>query len=292
MTVLEVIQRSTEFLNRRGVESPRLQVELLLAHVLRLPRMQLYLNFERVLTPVDLDLVRSLVQRRARREPLQHIVGTACFCGLEFKVNRDVLVPRPETELLAEAGWKFLWQRKVAGAVPLLALDFGTGSGCLAVTVACRCPEVRVVALDISVAALAVARENAARHGVEERVEFRQAAGFDQMPAGEAFDLILANPPYIASAEVDTLEPEVRDFDPRLALDGGADGLDYFRLLARDAGARLQAGGQLLLEFGEGQAEAIRAIFQGQGWRNGRVEKDYTGRERFLAVERNAAEEN
>jgi release factor glutamine methyltransferase len=292
VTVLEVIQRSTEFLNRRGVESPRLQVELLLAHVLGLPRMQLYLNFERILEPAHLDLLRDLVQRRARREPLQHIVGTACFCGLDFKVNRDVLIPRPETELLAEAGWKFLLQRKDAGAVPLQALDFGTGSGCLAVTVACRCPEIRVVALDISAGALAVARENAARHGVEGRVEFRQAAGFDQMPAAEAFDLILANPPYIASAEVDTLEPEVKDFDPRLALDGGADGLDYFRMLARDAGGRLRLGGELRLEFGAGQAEGIRAIFQGQGWRIGQVEKDYTGRERFLAVGRDAAKEN
>src|SRR5438477_8809848 len=142
MTVLEVIQRSTEFLEKKAVDSPRLQAELLLAHLLKLPRMQLYLNFERVLTASELDAFRELVRRRGEREPLQYIVGSTCFCGFEIGVNPDVLIPRPETEQLAEAGWTFLSQRsgqnRPAHSFPITALDFGTGSGCLAIALASK----------------------------------------------------------------------------------------------------------------------------------------------------------
>ena len=261
MTVLEVIQRSTEFLAKRGVESPRLQSELLLAHVLALPRMKLYLNFERALSPAETDSMRDLVKRRGTREPLQHILGSVSFCGLEIAVNRSVLIPRPETELLAEAGWEFL-----AGAGEAArALDLGTGSGCLAIALAAKCPAARVVATDISPDALAVARSNAIRHSVAERIDFREGDGFAAVPAGARFDLIVSNPPYIASAEIATLEAEVRDHDPRLALDGGADGLDFYRRIAAEAGAFLKPGGKLMLEFGDGQAGALTSLFTGVG---------------------------
>jgi len=138
VTVLEVIQRSSEYLARKGVESPRLQIELMLAHVLQMPRLKLYLNFSRVLNEGDLATLRGLVQRRATREPLQHILGSTSFCGLEIAVTRDVLVPRPETELLAERGWEFLQQREATGQLDLRALDFGTGSGCLAIALAVK----------------------------------------------------------------------------------------------------------------------------------------------------------
>src|SRR6476660_4507947 len=156
VTVLEGIQKSAEFLSKKGVDSPRLQAELLLAHVLKLARMKLYLNFERPLAPTEVDALRELVQRRGRREPLQHIVGSISFCGLEITVNRNVLVPRPETELLAEQGWTFL---STIHPQPPTSLDFGTGSGCLAVALAVKCPNAIVHAVDISEAALQVAKQ-------------------------------------------------------------------------------------------------------------------------------------
>jgi release factor glutamine methyltransferase len=299
VTVLEGIQKSTEFLARKGVASPRLQTELLLAHLLGLPRMKLYLNFARPLAPNEVDALRTAVTRRGQREPLQHIVGTACFCGLDLAVNRHVLVPRPETELLAEAGWEFL--QSIAGrsgapspaatgtaaagglGVPHpTALDFGTGSGCIAIALAAKCPAAHVTALDASAEALAVARENTARHQLVERIEFFLGDGFAALPAGRRFDLIVSNPPYIPSAEIATLEPEVRDFDPRAALDGGADGLEFYRRLAAAAAGFLSPGGRLMVEFGDGQAEALRALFTASRWVVEAVREDLTQRPRFL----------
>lgn len=279
MTVLEVISKSSDFLAKKGVDSPRLQTELLLAHVLQLPRMKLYLNFERELTEPELDSLRKLVQRRGQREPLQHLVGSASFCGLEMAVNRHVLIPRPETELLAEAGWLFL---STLDSRPSTALDFGTGSGCIAIALAAKSPATRVVALDLSAEALSLAKQNAATNNVAERIEFRHGDGFATLQPGERFDLIVSNPPYIASAEIETLQPEVRDHDPRGALDGGADGLDFYRRLAAPAALFLNPHGKLMLEFGEGQADAISAILTAQNWKIESVHPDYTQRLRFL----------
>lgn len=280
MTVLEVIQRSTEFLAKRGVESPRLQAELLLAHLLALPRMKLYLNFERALSTTETDSMRDLVKRRGTREPLQHIVGSVSFCGLELAVNRSVLIPRPETELLAEAGWEFLAAAGEAAAV----LDLGTGSGCLAIALAVKCPAARLVATDISPEALAVALANAARHSVAERIDFRVGDGFAAVPAAARFDLIVSNPPYIATAEIAMLEAEVRDHDPRLALDGGADGLDFYRRIVAETGAFLKPGGKLMLEFGDGQAGALTGLFTGGKWIVEAVKDDYSQRSRILVT--------
>ena len=229
MTVLEGIQKSADFLAQKGVDSPRLQAELLLAHVLKMPRMQLYLNFDRVLAPAETDGLREFIRRRARREPCQHIVGSTSFCGLEIPVNRHVLVPRPETELLAEAGWEFLIAQSAPGGAPPTALDFGTGSGCIAVCLAVKCPAAQLWAVDVSPSALQVAAQNASRHGVADRIRLVESDGFARLHSNDtAFDLIISNPPYIPTAEIGTLEPEVRDYDPRQALDGGADGLDLF----------------------------------------------------------------
>lgn len=279
MTVLEVISKSSEFLAKKGVESPRLQTELLLSHVLQLPRMKLYLNFERRLTEPELDGVRKLIQRRGLREPLQHLVGSTSFCGLEMAVNRHVLIPRPETELLAEAGWQFLSALNVQSTT---ALDFGTGSGCIAIALAAKSPSTRIVALDISAEALAMAQQNAEHNKVSDRLEFRQGDGFTALKSGDHFDLIVSNPPYIASAEIETLQPEVRDHDPRGALDGGADGLDFYRRLAVEAGDFLKPNGRIMLEFGEGQGDAISDIFAAQKWIVESVHPDYSKRQRFL----------
>jgi release factor glutamine methyltransferase len=286
VTVLEAIQRSTEFLTRKGVESPRLQTELLLAHVLRQPRMRLYLEFERGLSTAEVDQLRELIKRRGQREPLQHIVGSTSFCGLEISVGRDVLVPRPETELLAERGWGFLKQRSTVNSQPATALDFGTGSGCLAIALGSHCPGVEVVATDISSEALALARQNAARHGLDGRIRFLEGDGFAALPAGASFDLIISNPPYIPSGEIASLQPEVREYDPHRALDGGADGLEHGRRLAAEAANYLKPEGRLMMEFGDGQAEALRGIFEQQKWIVEAVDEDYTHRPRIIVVRR------
>ena len=316
MTVLEAIQKSADFLAKKGVESPRLQTELLLAHLLKLPRMKLYLSFERTLAAAEMDALRELVKRRGQREPLQHITGSTSFCGLEIVVNRHALVPRPETELLAECGWEFLdWEGRRVGApnsgmaarhpsqadIPM-ALDFGTGTGCIAITLAVKCPAAKIKAADISPDALALAKENAARNGVAEQIEFLKGDGFAALDStwegrrvgdpnsGTAarrpsqFDLIISNPPYIPSAAIATLQPEVRDFDPRSALDGGADGLNYYRLFASRSAAFLKPDGKVMLEFGDGQVEAVRQIFENEKWIVEAVREDYSHRPRILIV--------
>jgi release factor glutamine methyltransferase len=318
MTVLEAIQKSAEFLAKKGVESPRLQTELLLAHLLKLPRMKLYLNFERTLAPAEVDGLREFIKRRGQREPLQHITGSTSFCGFEIAVNRHALVPRPETELLAELGWEFLSsrgresahstekndQRRLTSAAT--ALDFGTGTGCIAIALAAKCPSAKIIATDISADALALAGENAARNNVAERIQFLQGDGFAALkdrwgerprePGGNAiadgspgvsphqFDLIISNPPYIPSAEIATLQPEVRDFDPRNALDGGVDGLDFYRKLAAEVKPFLKPNGKIMLEFGDGQADAIRNIFETEKWIVEAVKEDYSHRQRILVV--------
>ncbi len=287
MTVLEVIQRSTDYLARKGVESARLQAELLLAHVLGRPRLQLYLEFERGLTGTELDRLRELVRRRAAREPLQYLLGTVNFCGLELAVTPAVLIPRPETECLAERAWTFL-AGLGGGDAPPTALDFGTGSGCLAIALAVHCPGAQIVATDVSAAALEVARGNAARHGVEGRIQFRLGEGFAGLPLEARFDLIVANPPYIPSAEIARLQPEVRDHEPRVALDGGPDGLAVFRRLAAEGRAWLKPGGRLMTELGDGQAQSAAEVFDTAGWAGVTVENDWTNRPRMLIAERPA----
>jgi release factor glutamine methyltransferase len=279
MTVLEAIQKSTEFLAKKGVESPRLQTELLLAHLLKMPRMKLYLNFDRVLLPVETDSLRELIKRRGQREPLQHIVGSTSFCGCEIAVSRHALIPRPETELLAELGWKFLVTRHS----PLVtALDFGTGTGCIAIALAAKCPNAKITAVDVSAEALALAKQNALQNQVAERIEFLLGDGFAALKGKPQFDLLISNPPYIASAEIETLDPEVKDFDPRGALDGGADGLDFYRRLAAEAKSFLKPDGKIMLEFGDGQADAIKTIFENEKWIVEAVQDDYSQRARIL----------
>jgi release factor glutamine methyltransferase len=310
MTVLEGIQKSTEFLTKKEIESPRLQAELLLAHVLKLPRMKLYLNFERALTETETTTYRDLVKRRSQHEPLQHITGSTSFCGLEIAVNRHVLVPRPETEILAELGWKFLCdgradlpvsQREPSGDAKT-ALDFGTGSGCIAVALAAKCPNAKIFAVDISTEALDVAKQNATKNNALNRIEFLQGDAFQALvgrvapraPSSESperpalsetpypFDLIISNPPYIPTAEIATLDAEVRDFDPRGALDGGPDGLDFYRHFATTARPFLKPGGKIMLEFGDGQGDSIRRIFEEQKWIVEAIREDYNHRQRIL----------
>jgi release factor glutamine methyltransferase len=279
VTVLEVIQRSTGFLQQKGVESPRLQVELILALVLGVPRLKLYLNFERILTESELGLVREMVKRRGTREPLQHILGSVSFCGLEMRSSRVALIPRPETELLAERAWQFLASLH---PVESTALDLGTGTGCIAIAVAVQAANAVIHAVDLSAEALALARENAEANKVAERIRFHHGDGFNALPPETRLDLIISNPPYIASDEIGALPVEVRDFDPRLALDGGSDGLDFHRRIASEGRTFLKPAGRLMLEFGDGQAEALRKLLCDEKWIVDEIIADYSARPRIL----------
>jgi release factor glutamine methyltransferase len=286
VTVLEAIQRSSEFLAKKGVESPRLQVELMLADLLQLPRLKLYLNFDRPLDDAQTGRLRAMVQRRGQREPLQHILGSACFCGLDFGVGSEALIPRQETEVLCERAWQHLGALATSSSARPCALDMGTGTGCLAVTLAVKCPEATIHAADISDKALKLARQNAARHSLAERIVFHTSDLFSALAEAGPFDLIVSNPPYIPTAVLETLAPEVRTFDPILALDGGPDGLIYYRRLAKEAGAYLKKGGVLMVEFGDDQENPITSIFQEHDWVVDELLRDLAGQMRIMIAHR------
>lgn len=269
-----------------GLESARLEGEILLAGVLSLPRMRLILERNRVLSQAEVEAVDQLLERRSLREPSQHLLGTAAFLEYELQVNTSVLVPRPETEGLAVMGISEL-RRKDFREGQVRVLDFGTGSGALILSVVGALTGIEAHALDISPKALDVARENARRLGLEKRVQFHLSDRFSGLPSGLAFDLILANPPYIPTGEIATLSPEVRDFDPHLALDGGIDGLDFYRYLATEGQGRLKRGGRMMMEMGDGQSAAIASLFCGPEWNVESIDKDLSGRERVLIVRRN-----
>lgn len=254
-TTLKVLNWTRDFLQGRGVENARLEAEWLLCAATGMDRVGLYLNFDKPLNEAELANYRAMVARRGRREPLQHILGTQEFCGLEFEVSPAVLVPRHDTETLVMEALK---ARPDARTV----LDIGTGSGCIAVTLAKELPEAVVTAVDVSSEALAVAVRNAERNGVV--IEFMQGSLLEPV-AGRKFDLIVSNPPYIPTSDIAGLEPEVRDFDPAGALDGGKDGLDIYRQLIPSALEHLPPGGWLLVEVGIGQALDVAALFRAAG---------------------------
>jgi len=272
-TVLKLLRWTADYFAGRGIDSPRLDAELLLADTLGLDRVGLYVNFERPLQADELAVYREKVRRRASREPLAYILGRTEFWSLPLRVTPAVLIPRPDTELLVEEALP-----RLSGAARVL--DVGTGSGALAIALAHERPECRVVAIDVSAEALAVAAENACNNRVAERIGFIPAdlAAL----AGGPFDLIVANPPYIPSAELATLMPEVRDFEPPLALDGGSDGLDAYRALARQAEAMLAPGGWLLVEVGIGQAAAVEKMFVSAGLAEIFISHDLAGIERVV----------
>ena len=254
-TTLKVLTWTKEFLAAKGIENARLEAEWLLCAATGLDRVGLYLNFDKPLDDDELAGYRAMVSRRARREPLQHILGSQEFFGLDFEVTPDVLIPRHDTETLVSEA---IARKPDACSV----LDIGTGSGCIAVVLARQLPAAVVTATDISEAALAVARRNAVRHEVS--VEFL-AGSLLEPTAGRRFDLIVSNPPYIPTGDIEGLEPEVRDYDPHRALDGGADGLNVYRKLIPAAQESLNIDGWLLLEIGIGQAAAVSDMFMEAG---------------------------
>ncbi|HYD83918.1 MAG TPA: peptide chain release factor N(5)-glutamine methyltransferase, partial [Opitutus sp.] len=234
LTVLEIIKKTTDFFAAKGVESPRLNAELIVGHGLALKRMQLYVQFERLLSEVELERIRPMVRRRAQREPLQYVLGETEFFGLTLKTDRRALIPRPETELLVETIVAKLT------APPARILDLGTGTGAIALALAKTYADAAVVAVDASDEALSLARENSAKTALEGRVTWMKSDWFSDVPATERFDLIVSNPPYLSAAETGETSPEVRVHEPVGALTGkGVDGLDDLRAIVRAAPAHL-----------------------------------------------------
>lgn len=254
-TTLKILAWTKEFLLAKGVANARLEAEWLLCAAMGLDRVGLYLQFDKPLSDAELATYRALVTRRARREPLQHILGSQEFCGLDFEVTAEVLIPRHDTEVLVTEALNRMPEARTV-------LDIGTGSGCIAVALHKRLPLAQVTATDLSAAALAVARRNAAKHAAP--LEFLCGSLFAPL-AGRSFDLIVSNPPYIPTADIDTLDQEVRDYDPRAALDGGNDGLDIYRALVPAAVAHLNPGGWLVVEIGIGQAKDVARLFRACG---------------------------
>lgn len=259
--LLDLLQEASGFLASKGIDNARLETEWMLASALEIRRIDLYLQFEKVLADAEVESFRGLVRERLSGRPLQYITGDAGFRLLDLSVDERVLVPRPETEILVEVALEAL------GAEPDgPILDVGCGSGAIAVSVARECPAARLVALDLSAGAVAVARGNAERHAVLERVACVRGDLLDAFAAGSGFAAVLSNPPYIASGDMDGLQPEVRDYEPRLALDGGEDGLDVIRRLVPAAAALLRPGGWLILEVGAGQSGPVEALLANAGF--------------------------
>jgi release factor glutamine methyltransferase len=277
-TVRRVIAWTQADLAKRGIESARLDADLLVAHALKLKRIALYLDLDRPLEDAELRAIRGLIERRRGFEPVAYILGEREFYGRGFEVTRDVLIPRPDTETLVEQ--TLLLMRGGDGAGRLL--DLCTGSGAVAVTLAAELPQRRVLGTDVSEAALAVAARNAERLKLMERVELRQGDLFEAVPEGERFAAITVNPPYIGADEMATLAPDVRDHEPRLALDAGPDALVFYRRIVRDAPQYLEPGASLLVEVGYTQAAAVRALFTEAGLADVRSAKDLAGTERVV----------
>lgn len=275
-----VLQEASAFLRSRQTENPRLNAERLLAHVLGLTRIDLYLQFDKPLTMEEREAYKTLLRRRAGHEPLQYILGETEFMSLPFRVTPDVLIPRPETELLVEK----LVERFQSVPSPMF-LDIGTGSGCIAVSLAHYLPEAQITAVDLSQSALQIASGNAEANGVAERIRFipldiRNPESPEKWDG--LFDAFVSNPPYLALSEWDGLAEEIRAHEPRIALCDEGDGLAFYRLIAEKAASWLKPGGTVCLEVGDGQAPFVRDIFKGRNYQTEDIHADLNGIERVF----------
>lgn len=282
-SLLDYLKLTTTFLAGRGIDSARIDAELMLAHVLAMTRTQLYVNFEQPLGAAEVARFRELVRRRSAREPVAYILGMREFWSMDFAVDRRVLVPRPETELLVEIAVDALKARQ--NGAGLRVADVGTGSGAIAVAIARELTEARVLATDRSEAALELAPSNAERNGVEARVEFCAGDGCAPLVGRGPFDVIASNPPYIRSSEMASLPPEVREWEPRWALESGAEGMDVTAPLVRDAFDLLAPGGTLVVEVGT-QASLVRDAFVTRGFEAVSVRRDLAGLDRVVTGRR------
>jgi len=281
-TVARIIDWTTGYLKQHGSDTPRLDAEILLAHTRNCSRIQLYTRFDEVLTDEERTTMRELVRRRAQAEPVAYLVGHREFFGLDFQVTHDVLIPRPDTETLVVE----LLELARPLETPRI-LDLCTGSGCIAIAATVNLPAATLVATDISPAALAVARENAGRHQVTDRIAFLEGDLFAPVGETELFDFVVSNPPYIPTDDLDKLDADVRLHEPRGALDGGPDGLRFVRQVIEQAPRHLRPGGWILVEIDCTQPDlALDAVNAIPGYQNARIIKDLAGRPRVVLAQR------
>jgi release factor glutamine methyltransferase len=289
-TIRRLLEWTSGFFKRKNVDPARLSAELLLAHVLGVPRIKLYTDYERILGDAQLAQFRALVQRAAEHEPIAYLTGRAHFFNLEFEVNSDVLIPRPDSETIVENVLQLA--RHQPGLESPRVLDLCTGSGCIAAAIAHHLKTSTVVATEVSSSAVALAKRNIERLGMADRVSVELGDLYEPLSRivdARPFDLIVANPPYIPTTQIDALDPSVRDYEPKVALDGGLDGLSVHRRILAGAGEHLVAGGQLFVEiqFDQGPA-ALQLACSCETLESPRILKDHAGHDRVLAGKRKA----
>ena len=278
-TIMKILNWTKQYFEAKGVENPRLDAEVLLCAVLKCQRITLYVDFERPLSEEELVTYREYVRRRGNFEPLAYILGERAFMRNTFKVNKATLVPRPETELLVESLVRIAPLLKREGDVKIL--DIGTGSGAIIVSLLDYLPNAKGVGVDISVDALIVAKENSEKIGVTGRIGFVRSDVFSKLPLEKKFDIIVSNPPYIPAGDIAGLDKDVQQ-EPRGALDGGADGLDFYRRITAEAMGHMAEEGVLAFEIGIGQAAAVQQLCLDAGFVKTAVRKDYAGIERMV----------
>jgi len=288
-TIQKLLNWVTEYLTNKGVDSPRLSAELLLCHVLALTRIELYTQFDKSVPQRQLDMLRDLVKRAGLHEPVAYLTGRTEFYSIELDITADCLIPRPETELLVQRAIEFLRMRDGVQFV----CDLCTGSGCIAVAIAKNFPDARVIATDISAGAVEVAARNVTKHGLNERIELLQGDLFEplvgQLDVTE-FDMIVCNPPYVSSAEYETLAPNVKDYEPKSALLAGTDGLDVYRRLIDRADSFLKPGAALVLEIGYGQGPAVLDLLEQTGaFAEIKIEKDPNDNDRVVTARKTSS---
>ena len=276
-----LIDWTTKFLHGKGIEAPLREARILLGHVLQCKPIDVVARSAEEPTADEKARYRELIRRRVEGCPTAYLTGTREFYLLAFDVSPAVLIPRPDTETLVMQAIDFLKVKPDA-----VGLDLGTGSGCIVVSLAHQAPHARFIASDLSPDALEVAERNAAKHGVSGRIEFRRGDLFGVLAETDRFDLIVSNPPYIPPTEIAELAVEVRDHEPRIALDGGPDGLAFYRRIAADAGRHLNPGGRVLVEIGHTQADAVTSLFLQAGWAAAALTKDLAGRPRVVTASR------
>jgi len=285
-TIQKLLNWVAEYLGRKGVDSPRLSAELLLSHVLAKKRIELYTQFDRTVAEDQLARLRDMVKRAGQHEPIAYLVGKTEFYSLELNVSPHCMIPRPETELLVERAIEFLQVR----SGPQIVCDLCTGSGCIAIAIVKNCPAARIMATDISDDALKVAAQNVQKHQLDERAELLCGDLFEPVTprlAGDKFDLIVCNPPYVSAAEYEALARNVRDYEPKLALFAGTDGLDICRRVIQEASAFLKPAGALMLEIGFSQGRVIKELLEQAGtFAEIRIEKDFQNHNRIAIAKK------
>lgn len=282
--IVDLINTTTEFLFSRGIDAPRTSTELLLAHTMGMKRLDLYLNFDKPVKPDELEKFRSYIKRRVKREPVQYIIGDAEFMSLPLKVNKNVIIPRPETELLVEI---IIDRFKNHADNELYILDIGTGTGNIAISLAKYLKNSNIIATDIEENILDLAKHNAEKNGVLNKIRFKKESVFEVINEYKYLDIIVSNPPYISKVDFKELQPEVKNYEPYLCLCDDSDGLTFYKKIVNKAKDWLDSSGRIFFEIGHNQGQLIRGIFEENNFTDIEIIKDYAKLDR-IAIAKNA----